>query len=53
MAETSEIMGAILKENYTQVQEYTRIYSHSGDTKLIRKGNEYITDTNPLSRQLL
>jgi putative ABC transport system permease protein len=45
VAETSDMMGPILKEDYPQVQEYTRIYSHSGDTKLIRKGNEYITET--------
>jgi putative ABC transport system permease protein len=45
VAETSDMMGPIMKEDYPQVQEYTRIYSHSGDTKLIRKGNEYITET--------
>ena len=45
LAETSDMMGPILKKDYPQVQEYTRIYSHSGDTKLIRKGNEYITET--------
>ncbi|MGF6929866.1 putative ABC transport system permease protein [Chitinophaga sp. W2I13] len=45
VAETSDMMGPILKEDYAQIQEYTRIYSHSGDTKLIRKGSEYITET--------
>lgn len=45
VAETSDMMGPILKEDYPQVQEYTRIYSHSGDVKLIRKDNEYITET--------
>lgn len=44
VAETSDMMGPILKEDYPEVQEYTRIYSHSGDTKLIKKGNEYITE---------
>lgn len=45
VAETSDMMGPILKEDYPQVEEYTRIYSHSGDVKLIRKDNEYITET--------
>jgi len=45
LAESSDMMGPLLKKDYPQVQEYTRIYSHSGDTKLIRKGNEYITET--------
>jgi putative ABC transport system permease protein len=45
VAETSDMMGPILKEDYPQVQEYTRLYSHSGDKKLIRKGNVYITET--------
>ncbi|MGO4291504.1 ABC transporter permease [Chitinophaga sp. RAB17] len=45
VAETSDMMGPILKEDYPQVQEYTRIYSHSGDVKLIRKDHEYITET--------
>jgi len=45
VAETSDMMGALLKKDYPQVQEYTRIYAHSGDTKLIRKGNEFITET--------
>lgn len=45
-AETSDMMGPLLKEDYPQVQEYTRVYSHSGDTKLVKKGNEYITETH-------
>ena len=45
LAETSDMMGMLLKKDYPEVQEYTRLFSHSGDTKLIRKGNEYITET--------
>jgi putative ABC transport system permease protein len=45
LAETSDMMGAILKKDYPQVQEFTRIYAQSGDTRMIRKGNEYITET--------
>jgi putative ABC transport system permease protein len=46
LAETSDMMGPIIKKDYPQVQEYTRIYSQSGDKKLIRKGNEFITETH-------
>ncbi len=45
LAETSDMMGNIVKKDYPQVQEYTRLYHQSGDTKLIRKGNEFITET--------
>lgn len=45
VAETSDMMGPLLKKDYPQIQQFTRIYSHSGDTKLIRKGNEYIMET--------
>ncbi len=45
LAETSDMMGMLLKKDYPDVEEYTRVFSHSGDTKLIRKGNEYITET--------
>jgi putative ABC transport system permease protein len=45
MAESSDMMGPILKKDYPQVQEYTRLYHQSGDKALIRKGNEYITET--------
>jgi putative ABC transport system permease protein len=45
VAETSDMMGPILKKDYPEVQEYTRIYRQSGDKALIRKGNEFITET--------
>jgi putative ABC transport system permease protein len=44
-AETSDMMGPLFKKDYPEVRQYTRIYHHSGDTKLIRKGNELITET--------
>lgn len=45
-AESSDMMGPLLKKDYPEIQNYTRIYHHSGDSKLIRKGNEYITETS-------
>jgi putative ABC transport system permease protein len=38
-------MGAALKNDYPQVEAYTRIYNSNG-AKLIRKGNQYITEQN-------
>ncbi|MHA4809976.1 ABC transporter permease [Flavitalea flava] len=46
LAETSDMMGTLLKNDYPQIQEYTRIYAPKGDTKLIRKGNEYVTEAH-------
>src|SRR4051812_31138020 len=43
MPVTSDMMGQLLKKDYPQVEQYTRIYSFNGD-KLIKKGNEYITE---------
>ena len=43
MPVTSDMMGQLLKKDYPQVEEYTRIYTFNGD-KLIRKGNEYIDE---------
>src|SRR5690348_3100286 len=43
MAVTSDMMGQLLKKDYPQVEQYTRIYTFSGD-KLIKKGNEYINE---------
>ncbi|HEX5653355.1 MAG TPA: ABC transporter permease [Chitinophagaceae bacterium] len=45
MAVSSDMMGATLKKDYPQVEEYTRIYNSSG-SKLVKKGNEFITETN-------
>ena len=44
MPVTSDMMGELLKKDYPQVEEYTRIYTFSGD-KLIRKNNEYVNET--------
>ncbi|MGB8191126.1 MAG: ABC transporter permease, partial [Chitinophagaceae bacterium] len=38
-----DIMGATLKKDYPQVEEYTRIYNSNG-SKLIKKGNQYINE---------
>ena len=46
LAETSDMMGPLLKKDYPQIREYTRVYAHSGDSRLIRKGNEYVTETH-------
>jgi len=43
MPVTSDMMGELLKKDYPQVEQYTRIYTNNGD-KLIKKGNEYIDE---------
>ncbi|MBL7738610.1 MAG: ABC transporter permease [Chitinophagaceae bacterium] len=43
LAVCSDPMGAALKKDYPQVEQYTRIYASSG-SKLIKKGNEYINE---------
>ncbi len=43
MPVTSDMMGELLKKDYPQVEQYTRIYTFSGD-KLIKKGNDYIDE---------
>src|SRR5215510_14412514 len=43
MPVTSDMMGQLLKKDYPQVEQYTRIYSFNGD-KLVKKGNEYIDE---------
>lgn len=40
---TSDMMGAALKQDYPQVEEYVRIYNSNG-SKLIKKGTEYIKE---------
>ncbi|MDE3182970.1 MAG: ABC transporter permease [Bacteroidota bacterium] len=44
MPVTSDMMGELLKKDYPQVEQYTRIYTFNGD-KLIRKGNDYIDES--------
>ena len=43
MTQTSDMMGGLLKKDYPQVEEYTRIYANDGD-KLIKKGDEFINE---------
>jgi putative ABC transport system permease protein len=43
MAVSADPMGATLKKDYPQVEEYTRLYASSG-SKLIKKGNEFINE---------
>jgi putative ABC transport system permease protein len=42
---SSDPMGATLKKDYPQVEEYTRIYASEG-SKLVKKGNEFINEDN-------
>jgi putative ABC transport system permease protein len=43
MAVSADPMGATLKKDYPQVEEFARLYASSG-SKLIKKGNEYINE---------
>ena len=45
LAVSSDPMGATLKEDYPQVEEYTRIYNSNG-SKLIKKGDEFLNETD-------
>ena len=45
LAQTSDMMGQLLKKDYPQVEEYTRLYSNEGN-KFIKKGNEFIDEKN-------
>ena len=40
---TPDIMGATLKKDYPEIEEYARIYTSSGP-KLIKKGAEFINE---------
>ncbi len=44
MPVTSDMMGELLKKDYPQVENYTRLYTFNGD-KLIKKGNDYIDES--------
>lgn len=48
MPETPDPMGALLKKDYPQVEEYTRVYIQNGD-RLVKKGNEFITETQAVN----
>ncbi|HMI78497.1 MAG TPA: ABC transporter permease [Ferruginibacter sp.] len=43
LAVSSDPMGATLKKDYPQVEEYTRIYASNGN-KLIKRNNEFISE---------
>lgn len=43
MPVTADPMGEVLKKDYPQIEQYTRIYNSNGN-KLIKKGNEYINE---------
>lgn len=43
LAVSSDPMGATLKKDYPQVEEFVRIYNSNG-SKLIKKGNEFIDE---------
>ena len=45
LAVCSDPMGATLKKDYPQVEQYARFYASSG-SKLVKKGNEWITEAN-------
>lgn len=44
MAQTADVMGPLLKKDYPQVEQYTRIYTNNG-AKLIKRGEDYINET--------
>jgi len=43
LAVVSDPLGATLKKDFPQVEEFTRIYASEG-SKLIKKGNQFITE---------
>ncbi|HET9278289.1 MAG TPA: ABC transporter permease, partial [Flavitalea sp.] len=45
LAVCSDPMGATLKKDYPQVEEYVRLYNSSG-SKLLKKGTAYINEQN-------
>jgi putative ABC transport system permease protein len=45
LAVASDPMGAALKKDYPQVEEFVRFFT-SGGSKLIKKGNEFIRENN-------
>ena len=42
---SSDMTGQVMKKDYPQVEQYTRIYNSNG-AKLIKKGNSYINEPN-------
>jgi len=41
LSQSSDPMGAVLKKDYHQVEQYTRIYTNEGGD-FVRKGNQYV-----------
>lgn len=41
--QTSDMMGQLLKKDYPQVEDYTRIYNNNG-SKLLKKGADFIEE---------
>ena len=44
-SQTSDMMGPLLKKDYPEIEEYTRLYNNNGN-KLIKKGSEYFNEKN-------
>jgi putative ABC transport system permease protein len=44
LAVASDMMGALLKKDYPEVEAYTRVYASSG-SKMIKKGDLYLNET--------
>lgn len=44
LAVNSDVMGATLKKDYPQVEQYVRFYNSNG-SKLVKKGNEFINES--------
>jgi putative ABC transport system permease protein len=47
LAVTSDPMGATLKKDYPQVEEFVRFYA-SGGSKQVKKGDQYLNEANVL-----
>ncbi len=45
MALTSDVIGPILQKEYTEVEDFTRLYTSAG-AKLIRKADKWINEAN-------
>ena len=45
ITESSDMMGQVLKKDYPQVEQYTRLYTNNG-SKFIKKDNAFINEQN-------
>lgn len=48
MAQSPDVMGPLLKKDYPQVEQYTRIYTSDG-SKLIKRGDDFINESKVAS----